>query len=99
MVAIDYGNFIQEFWMAISGKLKTMELLQKYINDPELIGHIMAFEAPFPPYKLVADDCICEDYKISARSRFMCIHQGCLMGIPATGKSVENREVMFIISR
>lgn len=89
MIAIDLRKFIQEYWMAISGKPKTMELLQKYISDPELIGHIMAYETPFPSYKLVADDYICEDDKISVRARFMGIHKGDLMGIPPTGKSVE----------
>jgi hypothetical protein len=89
MIAIDLKNFVKEYWAAISGKPKTISLLEKYISDPELIGHIMGYEKPFPAYELVADDFICEDDKIVVRACFKGVHKGELMDMPPTGKSIE----------
>lgn len=89
MIAVDLKTFVQDYWQAISGKEKTLPLLDKFISDDELKGHIMAYEKPFPKYELVADDFICEEDKVVVRARFMGTHKGDLMGIPPTGKSVE----------
>jgi predicted ester cyclase len=79
----------KDYWNAISGKAKTPELSERYITDPELIGHIAFFEAAFPKYELFADDYICEDNKIAVRARFRGTHRGELMGIAPTGKTIE----------
>ncbi len=89
MVTVEIKRFIQEYWDAISGKPKPKSLLEKYISDPELINHIMIFEASFPYYELIADDYICEDDKIVIRARIIGRHQGDLMGIPPTGNTID----------
>ena len=89
MISIDLKNFILDYWEAISGYPKTPELLRRYIVDEELIGHIMAFETPFPSYELEAEEMIQEGDKISVIGRFKGIHKGELMGIPPTGKKVD----------
>ncbi|MBT8220068.1 MAG: ester cyclase [Bacteroidia bacterium] len=89
MIAIDLRKFVQEYWAAISGKAKTLPLLDKYIRDSELKNHILSYEVPFPCYELFADDFICEDDKIVVRARFKGTHKGDMMGIAPTGKTVE----------
>lgn len=89
MIAVDLKSFVLEYWNAISGKPKTLNLLEKYISDKELIGHIVAYEKPFPSYELFADDFICEADKVMVRGRFKGVHKGDLMGIPPTGKAVK----------
>jgi len=82
-------EFVQEYWNAISGKAKTPELSERYITDPELLGHIAFFEAAFPKYELFPDDFICEDDKVTVRARFRGTHRGELMGIAPTGRTIE----------
>ncbi len=89
MITVDLRTFIKEYWAAISGKPKTPELLRKFMNDEELIGHIMAFETPFPCYELIAEEFICEGDKVSVIARVIGTHKGDLMGIPPTGKTID----------
>lgn len=89
MIAIDSKKFVQEYFVAISGKKKTQALLEEYISDAELIGHIMAYEASFPEYELLADDFICEENKVVVRARVKGAHRGDLMGIAPTGKHID----------
>jgi predicted ester cyclase len=82
---------IAEYFNAISGKEKTDELQQKYIADSDQVlkDHIVAFEAGFPLYELIAEDMIAEGDKVVVRATFRGTHQGEFAGIPATGISVE----------
>ena len=89
MVSTINKKLVQEYWEAISGKEKAPTLSKMYVSDPELLGHIAFFEAAFPKYELMADDFICEDDKVVVRARFKGTHQGDLMGIPPTGKTVD----------
>lgn len=89
MIAIDSKQFVKEYFEAISGKPKTPELLERYISDTELIGHIMAYETSFPNYELIADDYVCEDNKVVVRARVKGINNGELMGMAPTGKSID----------
>ncbi len=43
-------EFIINYLTAVSGVAKTTALLEKYITDEALIGHIEFFEAAFPMY-------------------------------------------------
>ena len=88
MISIDLKTFIEEYWEAISGFPKTPALLRRYIVDDDLIGHVMAFEASFPCYELIADEMICEADKVSVIGRFKGTHEGEIMGMAATGKKV-----------
>ena len=86
---VDSKKFIQEYFNALSGKPKPLSLLEKYISDPEFMDHILVYEKTFPHYEVLADDFICEDDKVVVRARVKGTHQGDLMGIPPTGKSID----------
>ena len=89
MVTVNPKTFIQEYFEAISGKPKTMDLINKYVSDEHLAGHIMDYENSFPCYELIAEDMICEDDKIAVRARVKGEHKGQLMGYPPTGKTID----------
>ena len=89
MITVDNKKFVQEYWNALSGNVKTPELTEKYVSDEELKGHIAFFEAAFPKYELLGDDYISENDKVVVRARFRGVHKGDLMGMPPTGKKVE----------
>jgi predicted ester cyclase len=89
MVTVNPKTFIQEYFEALSGKPKTMELINKYISDEHLAGHIMAYEESFPCYELIAEDMICEDNKVAVRARVKAEHKGKLMGYEPTGKAID----------
>lgn len=89
MIAVDNKKFIQEYWVALSGNEKTPALVDKYISDPELKGHIAFFETAFPRYEMFADDFICEDDKVVVRAHAKAVHKGDLMGMAPTGKTIE----------
>jgi predicted ester cyclase len=82
---------VAEYFKAISGKEKTDELQQKYIADSDqlLKDHIVAFEAGFPLYELIAEDMIAEGDKVVVRATFRGTHKGEFAGVPATGIDVE----------
>jgi hypothetical protein len=89
MIAIELKAFIKDYWNTISGKPKSPELLRRFMNDEELIAHIMAFETPFPSYELIAEEYICEKDKVSVIGRVLGTHKGDFMGFPPTGKSID----------
>ncbi len=89
MITVNNKKFVQEYWEALSGKVKTPALIDKYVSDPELKGHIAFFEAAFPKYEMIADDVICEDDKVVVRAHARATHKGDFMGIPPTGKTAE----------
>ena len=89
MVTVNPKTFILEYFEALSGKPKTMELINKYVSDEHLAGHIMAYEKSFPCYELIAEDVITEDYKVAVRARVKAEHKGELMGHPPTGKTID----------
>lgn len=81
-------EIVNEYIEAISGKPKTEEVLDKYITDHELKEHIRFFENAFPEYELIADELLQEGNKVVIRGTVRGVHNGELMGIPATGKEV-----------
>ncbi len=89
MVTVDPKTFILEYFEALSGKPKTMELIKKYVSDEHLAGHIMAYEESFPNYELIAEDVIGEGNKVAVRARVKAVHKGKLMGYEPTGKTID----------
>ena len=89
MIAVSNKQFIQEYLAAISGKEKTPALVDKYVSDPELKGHIAFFEKAFPKYEIITEDFICEGDKVVVRARGRAVHTGDLMGMPPTGKPID----------
>ncbi len=89
MVTVNPKTFILEYFEALSGKPKTMELINKYVSDEHLAGHIMAYEESFPCYELIADEVIAEDNKVAVRARVKAEHKGKLMSYEPTGKPID----------
>ncbi len=79
--------FIQRYLEALSGKVKTPELVDQFVAEQALKDHIAAGEEGMPEYELIADHIIAEDDMVSVIGRFAGTHTGSFMGIPATGKS------------
>jgi hypothetical protein len=87
--------FIIRYFNAISGKPKTPDVLEQYIDDKVLINHICFFEAAFPQYELYADELTAEGNRVVVLARKKACHTGELNGIPPTFRQVE---LPFVIS-
>ncbi|CAN5301495.1 hypothetical protein BH11BAC6_BH11BAC6_10460 [soil metagenome] len=83
-------DFITRYFNALAGGApKTKELLEKYITDEELIGHINFFEGVFPGYEVIADEATAEGNKVVVKARFKGVHEGELNGILPTHRTIE----------
>ena len=83
-------EFLTRYFNALSGGVtKTKELLEKYITDEELIGHINFFEAVFPGYEVIADAMTAEGNMVVVKARVKGVHEGEFNGIPPTHRSVD----------
>jgi predicted ester cyclase len=88
-------EFIVRYINALSGKEKTRAVMEEYIDDEELTGHIEFFETAFPKYEMFADEITAEGNRVVIRARFKGCHAGEFNGIPPTWKNVE---FPFVIS-
>ena len=82
-------EFILRYINAISGVIKTRELIDKYVVDQGLVEHILFFEAAFPKYEMFIDEITAESNRVVLRGRVKGKHEGSLNGIPPTHKSSE----------
>src|SRR5207237_7585790 len=82
-------EFIINYLNAVSGVVKKRELLEKYITDEALIGHIEVFEAAFPNYDVLVDEMTAEGKRVIIKARVKGTHLGDLGGIPPTYKMVD----------
>jgi predicted ester cyclase len=80
-------QLIREYLEALR-KDKSPATLDKYISDEHLKQHIAMFEAALPGYWIEAADLIAEDDRVAMRGIVHGVHNGSLMGIPATGKTI-----------
>ncbi len=87
MTTEESRQFINEYIGAIS-KDKSEAVIDKYVADPELKGHILFFEAGLPNYQLIPEDIIAEGNKVAVRFLLEGEHRGDLFGIPPTGRKV-----------
>ena len=88
-------EFIKNYFRVLSASTdKPRELLEEYISDQELIGHIDFFETVFPKYEIVADEFTAEEDRVVVKARLKGTHKGELNGIAPTNKTVE---VQFVI--
>lgn len=81
-------GLIARYFAALSGKAKTNAIVGEFTDSPELKQHIEGFEAAFPKYELFAEEMIAEGDKVVVCARFRGTHNGELMGIAPTGKTV-----------
>jgi steroid delta-isomerase-like uncharacterized protein len=80
--------------LAIVDELVAPEYVEHVIGGPEIAGpdglkqFIGQFAAAFPDLQITVDDLIAENNKVVTRFTMRGTHQGALMGIAPTGKSV-----------
>jgi predicted ester cyclase len=82
-------EFIIRYFNAMAGNTVTRKMLEEYITDEELIGHILFFESVFPGYKIVTDEMMAEGNRVMVRGRLKGSHEGEFNGIPPTHRMVE----------
>lgn len=82
-------EFIINYYNALSGVTKTRELMEKYITDEALIGHIEYFEIVFPNYEIFVDEMTAESNRVIVKARTKGTHLGEFAGIPPTYKTVD----------
>ena len=78
---MDYVN-------AISGQVKTRELLEKYNAVLGLVDTIILFDAVFPQYHYNIDEIVAEGDRVIVRARLKATEKE-FLGIAATHKEVE----------
>ena len=77
-------EFIIRYLNALSGETKTRELMEQYMTDEELLGHIAFFDAAFPKYEMFADEITAEGNRVVIRARMKGCHEGEFNGIIPT---------------
>ena len=82
-------EFVIRYLNALSGVTKTRELMEKYISDEELIGHIAFFDTAFPKYEMFADEITAEGNRVVVRARMKGCHEGEFNGIVPTHRKIE----------
>lgn len=81
--------FVLDYFNAISGKVKTAEVIDQYMEDDELKEHIIFFDSIFPEYELYADEVTAEGNRVIVLARLKGRHEGAMNGIPPTYKDVD----------
>jgi len=84
-------EFIIRYINALSGVFKTRELMEQYMTDEDLLGHILFFDSAFPKYEMFADEITAEGNRVVIRARFKGCHTGEFNGILPTNRNVNFR--------
>jgi predicted ester cyclase len=79
--------FVLRYFEALNQD-KSPATVDEYMTDEVLKHHIEIFETAFPGYQLRAEEMIAEGDLVFVRTAFEGVHNGDLMGIAPTGKSV-----------
>ena len=82
-------EFIIHYLNVLSGQAKTRELMEQYMTDEELLGHILFFDSVFPKYEMFADELTSEGNRVVVRARMKGSHEGEFNGIKPTHRAVE----------
>ena len=82
-------EFIIRYINALSGVVKTRELIEGYVDDNNLIEHILFFDSVLPRYELIIDEMTAEDNRVVVLARVKGRHEGEFNGMPPTYKTVE----------
>jgi predicted ester cyclase len=86
--AAESKQFIGRYLQALSGQVKTPDLVAQFVSDPSLATHFSDVEAAFPEYEIVAEDLIAEGDRVAMSGVFHGVHRGPFAGIAATGRTV-----------
>lgn len=82
-------DLVVRYLEALSGKPKPESLLREYLEDEELIEHILATEISFPEYELIPEDILADGDLVAVRARFIGIHRGPFADLEPTGKRID----------
>ena len=82
-------EFVIEYFNAINGKEKTVEIMRQYISDEVLIEHITFFDSVFPKYEMTIDEITADGNRVTVRSRVKGKHEGIFGDIQPTFRNVE----------
>ncbi len=82
-------EFVIEYINALSGNVKSHQLLAHYISDQELIEHILFFDGAFPKYELIIEELLSEGNQVIVRARLVGNHEGQFGDIYPTQKHVD----------
>ena len=93
--AIGSKQLIEEYLEQLSGKPKTEELLDRYVDDPALKEHIRETEAAFPEYRIDVEEMVAEGDVVAVRGTFHGVHKGAFAGVPPTGRQVKQEAMVF----
>jgi hypothetical protein len=88
-MAMQNKEFIIRYFNAMAGSVIRQELLEEYITDIELIGHILFFEPVFPNYEVITDEIMTGGKKGMVRGRLKGRHEEEFNGIIPTHRTVE----------
>jgi|SRR5215472_13315615 len=95
VVNIEAKQLVQDYLNALSGHAKSEELLERYLDNPDLKAHIRQAEAAFPAYEFIAHQIIAENDLVAVRATFRGVHKGEFAGIKPSGKRVSS-DLMII---
>jgi predicted ester cyclase len=88
-------TLIQEYF-DFAAKHSKQELIDKYVADEHLKGHIILFEAGLPGYQFIPqDDMIVEGNRASVRIQVKGVHLGELFGVKPTGNKVSVEAIII----
>jgi predicted ester cyclase len=79
--------FIRQYLDAIRQD-KSQATLDTYMTDEDLKHHIVMYEAAIPGYWLDAEEILAEGDRVVVRGNVRGVHNGPLMNIAPTGKTV-----------
>ena len=82
-------EFVLEYFNALNGKEKTLEIMRQYISDEVLIEHIIFFDSVFPKYEMTIDEITGDGNRVTVRSRLKGKHEGVFGDIQPTFRDVE----------
>lgn len=95
MMTTEQSRQIIWLYIAAISRDKSEDTLDKYISDPHLKGHIIAFETGLPKYLFIPEDVIAEGNKVTVRFTVEGEHKGELFGVAPTGRKVSMNGIII----
>ena len=81
----DNTQFVTRYLETLSGQAKPVDLVARFVSDPDLVEHIRQVEAAFPKYELLIEEIVGERDLVVVRGLFRGVQQGPFAGIEPTG--------------
>ncbi len=86
---------VEDYIQELMSHPRTPELIDKWVDDPNLKQHILDTDASFPNYQLVIHQMIAEGDIVAINATLEADHKGTFAGIPPTGKHVSVGAMVF----